>query len=207
MAYIINNKLNLGNNAEKIQCNLDSLLQYIYKQLPLDYDKMKEIYRNVKVPMDYDYLADEKEIHHYIRFVNNPTEDEKYAYKFDSVFSDTNYKNKKFINEVHAYLIKKNPKELRLENISEIELLNCQDMNEDARGIRDVDWKLHFWKKFRIANLKCINLDDLIMASYKIRSHKFENWYEMFTSIRDCQITNSGSSTKLRVAMMFDHGS
>ena len=46
-------------------------------------------------------------------------------------------------------------------------------------------------------------MHDLIIALYKVKSHKFDDWYEMFTSVKNHQITN----TCIYIEVDFDHES
>lgn len=89
-------------------------------------------------------------------------------------------------------------------NVEEINLYNKSGVNRDARGVRDVDWKLHFWNKYTCYN--SITFHDLIVAAYKIRSHKFENNYELFCDVKTYVFSSNGKYT-INIFAEFDHGS
>lgn len=210
------NKLTLGNTNEEMINRLTDLMGYVYKQFPIDYKKMSKIYHDVESKMDYDFLDDEKDIHSYIKFNSNFNTDDEYHYKFKkdldlddkySIFEDNN-----FIREVHRYLMRFGPLLLRMKDIVSITLTNNKDVNSDARGVRALDWKLHFWKSYTICDNDMLTFHDFIIACYKIRSHKFENNYELFCQVDDLNnitVPNNYNQKRchLFINVSFDHGS
>ncbi len=129
--------------------------------------------------------------------------DHKYVYSFNNNFNSEYYDNDPFIIELHEYLLNESPQELRVGKVQLLCLTNNCGVNNDARGVRSLDWKLHYWNKYDVSRNEGITLDDLIIASYKIRSHKFENNYELFTGIKKAAYGNG----VLYGLCRFDHGS
>ncbi|AAV50319.1 hypothetical protein [Acanthamoeba castellanii mimivirus] len=214
MKYIKNNVLDLGSKDSYIKFNLSTVIDYIYNQIPLDYAEMNKIYKNICTELD-----DSPE------FQSNLTEDDEYVYKFNEILKkcydeqemtkrkifDPDFLNYKLINELHIYLTKKSPKKLVIKSINSIKLVNNEGVNTDINGTTNVDWKLHFWPEFTIQNSECLTLHDIIIACYKIKSHKFENWYElycnMFTEFYVFQNSNDKNIWKEIFAVIkFDHG-
>ena len=195
MNYITGNSLDLGKKESDIRYNLYSILYYVYNQIPLDYDKMKKLYENIEVDCDYDYYDYEKEDDYYNcngpKFVSNEMEDDEYVYKFNSKLNGHRFPepyagekyNNKLIREIHEFLKEKSPKKLTLKNIHKIKFINDTGVNKDSRGIRDLEWKLHFWPEYTVQSDHSLKLHDLIVAAYKIKSHKFERWFEMFSGL------------------------
>lgn len=204
MKYIKNDKLYLGSKEQTIKNNLKEIIKYIYYQCPLDYDQMKQIYKYIETDCeydDYDLL--------YYEFETNLMQDNKYAYELIKDLDNT-YKNEELINELHNYLLlTKSPKKLRLNNIRQIQLINNNGINKDSSGIRDLDWKLHFWDEYMINNDDNIRFHDLIIAVHKIKSHKFDNWYELYTNISEFHVLDHGYGKKKDIiaVIKFDHRS
>ena len=114
MKYIRNNKLFLGTKFLTIKNNLDDIIQYIYSYYHLDYDKMGEIYEHIELENNYDQAID---------FKNNLIEDNKYIYKRYKLHT-CNFKNKKLIKDLNNYLKLNKTKDLKLNNINKIKLIN-----------------------------------------------------------------------------------
>lgn len=207
--YIKNNRLRLGKSESTFTRNLEKLMNYIYEQFPLDHDNMKQLYEHVRVPVNFDdteYEDNEKSNSYYrsaLKFTCHYDKDDKYIYSFNNEFDSECYNNDPFIIELHEYLLSKTPQELRIGRVELLYLTNDRGVNEDARGVRSLDWKLHFWNKYDVSKDEGITLDDLIIACYKIRSHKFENDYELFTGIKKAGYGNG----VLYGFCRFEHGS
>jgi len=219
--YIKNNILNLGNTLGIIEHNMEKLLQYIYKQFPLNYDEMEKLYQDIQVPVDFDDLDDEdRELNNYYRynlkFVNYMKEDDKYIYDFqDDNFCQEDYDNDPFIIELHGFLSNKflsnnSSSQLSIKKFKNMEFFNNCNGNKDARGVRYLDWRLHFWKKFIISRESGLTLDDIIVAAYKIKRHKFENNYELYCGVDElyCGVDEMGIfSSTLSINVCFEHTS
>ena len=151
MKYIRNNKLFLGTKLSTIKNNLNDIIHYIYYQFSLNYYEMKKIYKHIEL--------EKNELH----FENNKIEDNKYIYEFNNYLG---HNNQKLIDELHNYLILNRTKDLKLNNINKIKLINTTGINENIRHATNLDWKLHYWDEFIINNnKKSIRLHDLIIAA------------------------------------------
>jgi hypothetical protein len=205
---IKNNKLILDYNDESIEKKFGEILRYVYNHFELDHDLMLDYYEDVNAPMDYDYVTDTKDLDMYINFWSNDKKDEKYIYfpqkKFDNRWYD-DYPD--LIKNINNFIDKKTTKFLKLDKVKKIVLINSRGkyrcINNDSRGVRQADWKLHTWHKYEITNNDGITFADLIIACYKIKSHKFENNYELYCGIEKISLVNG----MLSITVNFDHGS
>ena len=205
--YIKNKVLNFGKSDDEMKENMSEILFYIYNYFSLNYEKMKELYKDVEVPISFD--DDDSDIHDYyrskLRFICCYDKDDTYIYEFDNnndVDIDS-YENQSLINEIHNFLLNNSPKKLHIGDFKKITIVNERGINDDARGIRYLDWKLYFWNEFSIHKESGITLHDLIIAAYKTKSHKFEYGYEMYGGVVDLRVKDDC----LRITTTFDHGS
>lgn len=231
--YINKNRLELNfHNIEEITCKLTSIIKYIYHNLPLDYDEMERLYFDSNSSVDFDFKKDCRSAgdRSYInrpKFVPNIS-DNKYIYRFvmnltfnkyywNEQFNELKESNtdpdKNFdycfdlTNEIHEYLKENTAKDLIISGVIGLKLVNTSGINTDSRGIREVDWKLSFWEKYKIYKETDVTLHDLIIAAYKIRSHKFEDWYEMFCELGNIKIKETDNGKMITMFAKFDHGS
>ena len=212
MKYIRNNKLFLGTKLKIIKSNLQDIIQYIYYQYKLDYNKMDKIYKHIESENDYDCIYDRHKPNNII-FENNPIEDNKYIYKWNSYFwfddNEDYYKNEKLINELHNYLCTNKLKDLKFNNINKMKLINDCGIYNSIWEIRNLDWKLHFWNEYIINKKSSVRFHDLIIALYKIKSHKFDLWNEYYTGITELDISKnkflSINKKELVMVINFDH--
>lgn len=207
MKYINKNKLTLGKKSDDIKENLDLLLRYIYHSFRLDHDKMKPLYENVKVPVTYDF-NEEYDNDYYLnsklKLHNCSKVDGKYYYIFDEDDYDKEYyENSPFIEQLQEYLLKKSPKKLKIGDLINLRVNNIVKPNKDIRGCRYLDWRLHFWDTYEKENLKGITLHDFIIGAFKIKSHKFDNNYEMYLYVTNYYINENS----IHINIDFDHGS
>uniref|UniRef100_A0A6G6ADS4 Uncharacterized protein n=1 Tax=Borely moumouvirus TaxID=2712067 RepID=A0A6G6ADS4_9VIRU len=176
---------------------------------------MKELYNDVQVDYCFDYIRDNY-IYGEPKFISNEMEDNEYIYKFknelDEVCFSEEDNNIELVRELHQYLVKEIPNNLILKNIHTIKLINDSGINEEKGGVRDLDWKLHFWPEYIISSEDDLKLHDLIIAAHKIKSHKFETWFEMFSKINSndsiiwCFSKNKNKCKEITTALKFDHG-
>lgn len=216
MSYIKNNTLSFGSTEDELGRNMGALFSYFYEHIPLDHDAMSELYADRECPISFDDTKNENwEINDFYRdhleFMFHPEEDDKYIYAIKDVNGpfEPNHqyfkmtKTKAFIVEVHDYLLKNSPEKLILKGVTSVDLFNEAGINTDSRGVRAMDWKLYFWSMFDIERKTGIRLHDLIICAYKIRSHKFENWYELFGDIQSVSLEDG----ELSLIVNYDHGS
>lgn len=194
MKYIKNDKLYLGSKEATIKENLTDILQYIYDACPLNYNKMKKLYEHIEVDNNYDcdFLG--------LKFENNLTEDDKYVYELIDEMNIENYDNVELIEELHNYLIQqRSARKLRINNVSKIKLINETGMNDYIFGIEELDWKLHYWAEYMVSNENNVRLHDLIIAAWKIKSHKFDLFYESCNGIKELGVLDHGYGTKREI--------
>ena len=207
MKYIKNNKLFLGTKLSTIKNNLDDIIRYIYDQYYLNHNKMVKLYDHI----EFDNNNNNNNYANNIIFKNNPVEDKKYVFLFDDllnidILGDCDYKNKKLIIELHNYLILNKSFDLILNNINKVKLINNSGMNKNYYGSTYLDLKLHYWDQYIINNNdKSIRLHDLIIALYKIRSHKFSDSNEQYNEISELDIFKNVRKKELVVVINFNH--
>lgn len=80
-----------------------------------------------------------------------------------------------------------------------LHIYNNDGINDDHRHSDHCELNLPFEPEVILQNP---TLDELIMALYKLKSHKFEDHYELYCG---CKITNVNDGYKLELE--FDHGS
>lgn len=84
---------------------------------------------------------------------------------------------------------------------TQILLSNVAGRNNDHRGSDHC--RVHLaMKKYQMLTLPC-SLSDLAQACYRIKSHKFDKWYELYSGITSIKISNNC----MYVGVNFDHGS
>lgn len=207
MPYIKKNILSFGSKENEIKRNVDALMYQIYNNIPLDHASMLELYIGREVPCSFDDEDSDEHNDYYrhgLKFCPHPEPDDKYIYTVDSfdIDGDLHEKTQKFLEEINEYLGSKSAKKLILKGITDLTVTNDRNVNKDARGIRFLDWRLHFWKKFSVQREE-IRLHDLIIAAHKVESHKFDTNYEMYVGVLDVSVIDSS----LKIKVDFDHGS
>lgn len=176
-------------NRESFKKSMKKMIKYIYNNISLNYEKMLEHYKYL-VPetkrdnaiygnFKFDDLLDMFE------YVDEKREDDKY------------FLNKSTFNQ-------KKLKDITFDFFDKITIFNCAGINQDERGVRILDTVLHFWPKYEIINKNGaeISLKDIAIGLYKVKSHKFENWYELYVGH---EITFKNN--KAIITIDFDHGS
>lgn len=205
MKYIKHNKLTFGRKPEDIENNLEYLIHYIYNSFPLNHDEMISLYDDIDVPIKYDDNEKYDGNYNYrykLRFCNFCDEDDEYYYDFDnSDYASEEYDNSPFIEQINEYLSYNSPENLKILDVSKLDVCNGTGRYKDVRGCRYLDWRLHFWECFYVSNPSGINLHDLIIAVFKIKCHKFENEYESFAYISNFQIDDDS----ITICLEYDH--
>lgn len=208
--YIKKNVLNLGSTKQEILENLNDVLFYIYEQCQLNHDAMKKLYSHINVPITYDHhsIIDSLQCHELkheygLKFVNHEDEDDKYLYQIHERTFQDSFTNRPIAIELHKYLMKKSPQNLKIDKYKWLMLENSCGMNHDIQGVRFLDWKLHFWSKYISTNDNGITLHDLIIAAFKIKSHKFENVYDVYDGV--CGVNTVSNRYGLYINVDFKH--
>lgn len=204
---IKNRELKLDYNDDLTSVVFDGILWYIYNYYDLNHSAMMKYYNHVKAPKDYEYMdgfqfqPNDKKDSRYFYYRNKHPYDEGHDPSYIDL--QDNYPN--LIGQIDDFLSKKSTKSLKLCGVNDIVLINGTSdcVNKNCRGIMKADWKLHTWPKFKIFNNNGITFDDLIVACYKIKSHKFENNYEMYVGISSVKLNDH----RLEIVVDFDHSS
>lgn len=208
------------NATDDVTSIVNDVFQYIYDAYKLDYNAMNKIYKDVEADGSFDDTLDDNdsEARWEHNFEPNIRQDDEYVYKSSGEYDGIDdweayvgknkyivgkYSNLELIGKIHSALNMHSPKKVKIKGVKEFMLLNMSGINNDVRGIRELDWKLYYWSHFFVKNESGISLDDLIVAAFKVKSHKFEGWYEMYCGIDNALIIND----KLVAGITFDHGS
>ena len=118
-------------------------------------------------------------------------------YVIEYLLNDSDYQEEYVINKVEHYIdmIKTNKKIL-----PNITLHNLAGYNSDKRGSDRTCPVLDFSTTYKVEGN---TITDLAEAYYRVKSHKFDNWYEMFMKVVE---VNKNQDT-FDVYIDFDHGS
>lgn len=112
-------------------------------------------------------------------------------------FDDCN----ELVKQIYNYLIENDDDDVIIKFKKSIILKNKRGINKDHRGSDHVPIKLPFYSKIELG--KTVTLKNLIDACYKIKSHKFDYWYELYCGVSSITKVEN----KLNVYVDFDHGS
>lgn len=90
-----------------------------------------------------------------------------------------------------------------------VKFINVSGFNSDHRGSDHTKIKLDVHREF---TLRGPTLRDFVEGFFRIKSHKFDLWYELFTDIQKFQLSKSNPSdpsaqSNLTLWFSFDHGS
>lgn len=87
-------------------------------------------------------------------------------------------------------------------------MINDCGIADHRGGVGELDWKLSFWPEYVVdgENGSNVTFHDLIIAAYKIRSHKFDECSEKFCEIDDLTISYDKRGKMVVVAsVVFEH--
>ena len=196
MALFKNDSITIPYNDKSVEALFDLLFEYIYYNVSLSYDKMAE-------QLSYDRRKS-AEFNSSIKTVLNFVKHNAIVFKpgnsdciyhYDINNDDFTYSSENcdvkidFDTELfHKRVIEKGPKSIMINGIKKLTVVNNYGINDDVNGTRGLDWILNFYPSYTVYQPKGISLDDLIIACYKTKSHKFENIYENVHSICDYEI-------------------
>ena len=93
-----------------------------------------------------------------------------------------------------------------LHNIRCLTLVNPAGINCDGRGVRSVELELHWWPEFTVIGTPFVSLHQLTVAFLKVKSHKFDSWYELFADVDRVELDREDPAAAKWV-LSFDHGS
>ncbi|AVL94144.1 hypothetical protein mvi_784 [Megavirus vitis] len=208
MTFIQNNYLQIGLKEKKLKIYLKDIFEYIYRAYELDVEKMQYLYEHIESNDNHTYY-----------FQNNSMNDSEYVYKKKIIDLDNllqpnhelfNESSYELIQEINTYLLTHSEHELIIKDFSKILLINNSGPDERKSELYYLDQKLYFWSEYMMEDE--ITFHDLIIAAYKIKSHKFETWFEMFANISEIHIENHynpfiKAKKQLTIVLEFDHGS
>lgn len=83
-------------------------------------------------------------------------------------------------------------------------LHNLVGINRDRRGTIKLDKKFRFHKEWRLRDNTLLSL---LEGLFQIKSHKFDNWYELFVDCADYLEEFESGKEYLHIFLDFDHGS
>ncbi len=182
--YFNDGRLCLGKDNETIKNRIDDVLYYIYNYFTLDQPAMEKHYASISVSMDYDHNDDIKDISRFIRFRSHYVKDNSYFITFNEKFeSDLIYRDIFFVYALHSQLVEKGISKIRFYDVGSISLTNTNGEYQDSRGIDSLDWKLYWWNSYTVSNNWFVKFADFVLACYKIKSHKFDTYYERYLKV------------------------
>jgi len=129
----------------------------------------------------------------------------KNGFKYDND-NDDDYKDHDDVkvnkNKIIADIsnLKLNPCEIKFISNININIINRNGFNTDHRGLDHTLIRLPFLTEINLG--KEFTLEDLIIANTNLKSHKFDNWYELYCGAK-CEKKNN----LIEVSLDFDHGS
>ncbi|AZL89928.1 hypothetical protein QKC54_gp0816 [Megavirus baoshan] len=208
MTFVKNNYLKIGLKEKNIKKYLKDIFEYIYQAYELDIEKMQHLYEHIE---SYD--------NHTYYFQNNSINDSEYVYRkkiidLDNLFRPNrelfNESSHILIEEINTYLLTHSEHDLIIKDFTKILLINNTGPDERKSKLYYLDQKLHFWPEYIMEDK--ITFHDLIIAAYKIKSHKFETWFEMFAGVLEVHIEKHynpyiEAKKQLTIVLKYDHGS
>lgn len=91
--------------------------------------------------------------------------------------------------------------DITLKSNQSIKLINNHGINNDHRGSDHTLIELPFYSNVELGNT--FEFDEFVKASFEIKSHKFDFWYELYCGVNKIQM----SDNSIYVHTNFDHGS
>ena len=123
--------------------------------------------------------------------------------KNNIIYNSNKYLNNDLINDIDQFK-NRNIKNLKFcsNSFKKIILINPCGFNYDKRGENTFDIELDFYK--RVELIAPITILDFIDGIYRIKSHKLDYWYELYSGIR---LEYNKEKNILTLIFDFDHGS
>lgn len=196
--FIISSFTMTFHNSIPSETFMTRLVKLLYKCSCLDHvyifsNEVKQVYRTHDPFHVYSEPYD-GDIYYKIEFDFSDIE-EKLTFGYDEKDEDDDaIDEKRRVNE-----IVQNLNNLVFPENYTVTLVNNCGINFDERGSNKTEIELDFndtWK------LKTNSVADLVEGLYRIKSHKFDYWYELF-----CDITMKITGNEIFLNFVFDHGS
>ena len=198
--------LTLPSDPKQLKKIVTHLFEYTYSNIKLDYDKIsKSIDEELsESESSYDWEAEYE-----------PGENDcELSYKTDNAFDPRDFDESphaELFARIHTYVQSNGARGVRLKGVRSLTIRNSMGINTDTRGTRPLDSHLKFHPSYTVERGHRITLHDFIIASYKIKSHKFENWYELISGAETVTMSKTRVGAKAGLAMVIkitgDHGS
>lgn len=159
-------------------------IEYVYSGTFNLYELYDEDYDDYDDYDDNDFDSEDEEI---------------YNSKDKQLLKITNKKPNEIISQISKLnLFQTN--EIKFISNKNIKIINRNGFNKDHRGSDHTLLKLPFVSEVDLG--KEFTLYDLLVSNSNLKSHKFENWYELYCGTDSIQTNNS-----IIVRLNFDHGS
>jgi len=172
-------------------------ITYIFEgAFKLDKNKFENIWNK----NDNEFNNEDKEFNNDDKEFNNDDDDDEFKKEY-----------KKFTNKIKIkellLLIEKKNKQYTISNIKfvldkKVQIINELGINDDHRGSDHMIIKLPFEQNIKLSNE--FTLEEFIIASINLKSHKFDYWYELYCGT-NYKINDSGD--EIYINLDFDHGS
>lgn len=201
--------------------NLTDLIKYLYLTRRLNHNKMLERYQNLLTPLQKSFSGAYMQWNSAqvaSRFGEcNPQIDEEYYIMSNLILPDLNrvkpypityllqdydliYRGRKLPNLMELPLF------TREGLVICITLINLSGINKHFRGMQALDYALHYWDTYTVEDPRGVTVGELVVGLYKIKSHKFDNYYEAVHRIQ-VQSETLKTGVKLTIALEFKHRS
>lgn len=130
-----------------------------------------------------------------------PSQTPTYNCNWDGSEVDSYFCDKPDIIELNAQLDNYDVNQIFFENFDSITFKNIRGMNTDHRGADHCDLALKF--EPTISMTQTFSLDQLIQIYFRLKSRKFDHWYELYCGCKKVSKKNKN----IEVCISFDHGS
>ena len=119
-----------------------------------------------------------------------------------SDFEESDFKYYEILNEINNNVKRNGLNFVILKGFDEILLINKSGINHDHRGSNHCKVELVYYSHFKINNKD--TLEDFANAFYRVKSHKWDKYYEMYHL---SSVTKTSNNNYYFVDVEFDHGS
>lgn len=89
--------------------------------------------------------------------------------------------------------------------LNTLTLVNPCGVNNDHRGSDHTTIQLDFHSSITLQHP--IRFSDILDAAFRVKSHKFENWYELFCKAKATRKVETCNKGQYTVTLIYDHGS
>jgi hypothetical protein len=190
----------------------DNLINYIYNTVTIKYvyivkDNKKIKYYNRKNQWNEKGYTNDGECNGYFEcdLDDHIYTNEKIHYVFNYVPNlNFNYGKEIALDDKEVKILSENKlNDIYLKCCDTIILNNLDGYNEDHRGADHTKLMLDFHRQIILKPTdNKIYFKDFVDACFRIKSHKFDPWYEMY-----CGVNCIKKNNKINVSVRFDHGS